>query len=217
MTQLRDPVPAATAPTAAGACSLLPFAHRATLLSQRGGRQYPASVHSWLETGAGVVARVTVREGAALRLAANRVWMSMLSTQHGFTVCSGTAQRVGETFLDLHDLEPLVQEVRRRFAPRVVTDTAVTVRSGRRPGTRLQARDVSRGGVRVAADDETFELGEHVTLDLHLDDGPVLVRGQVTRVDTGSGDAVVRFEEAPMEQRVALDHYVLTRLATATR
>jgi hypothetical protein len=40
----------------------------------------------------------------------------------------------------------------------------------------------------------------------------VVLRGEVTRVDVPSGDAVVRFDGAPAEQRVAIDRFVLARL-----
>jgi hypothetical protein len=192
---------------------VLPGARRVTLLSQRDGRHYPATVHTWLESSSGPVARVTVREGAALRLAANRVWVSIATPGQGFVIYSARAQRTGDTFLDLHHLEPVTQEVRRRIAPRVRTDAAVTVVSSRRAQRRTTARDLSRGGVRIArCDTDPLELGEQVALDVRLDGTAVLLRGEVTRVDVPSGDAVVRFDTAPVEHRVALDRYVMARL-----
>lgn len=192
---------------------VLPAHTRATVLSQRDGRPYRATVHSWSESSSGPVARVSVREGAALRLAANRVWVSMPSPGQGFVVYSGRARRVGDTFLDLHHLEPVTEEVRRRIAPRVTTDVAVTVVSGRHPRRRTTARDLSRGGVRLAGSGtESLGLGERVTIDVELAGVAVVLSGEVTRVDAPTGDAVVRFDGAPAEQRVAIDRFVLARL-----
>jgi hypothetical protein len=192
---------------------VLSVPHRATVLSQRDGRHYSATVHSWSESSSGPVARVTVREGAALRLAANRVWVSMPSPGRGFVVYSGRARRVGDTFLDLHHLEPVTEEVRRRIAPRVETDVPVTVVTSRHPRRRTTARDLSHGGVRLAGTGtEPLGLGERVVIDLELGGVAVMLRGEVTRVDAPSGDAVVRFDGAPAEQRVAIDRFVLARL-----
>jgi hypothetical protein len=193
-------------------------ARRATLLSQRDGRYYPATVHSWQESVSGLVARVTVREGAALRLAANHVWMSMLSAGQGFAVYSGKARRVSDVHLDLSHLEPLAQEDQRRLSPRVAADEELVVRSTGRRTRHVRAIDLSRGGVRVAPlGDERLQVGERVTVDLRLDGAALVVRGQVTRVDTGSGTAVVAFGRGATEHRVALDRFVLARLGPGPR
>ena len=206
-------IPAARASQETDRAPALPLAHRATLLSQRDGRHYPATVHSWLESGSGLVARVGVREGAALRLAANHVWMSLLGAGNGFAVYSGTAHRVAETFLDLAHLEPLAQEQRRRLSPRVATDEPVTVHAAGRPTRHARAVDLSRGGIRLAPlGTAPLETGERVTVDLRLDGAPVVVRGQVVRVEAGGGTAVVTFDRGPSEHRVALDRFVLGRL-----
>jgi PilZ domain len=196
-----------------GRVAARPLAHRATLLSQRDGRPYPATVHSWRESGTGLAARVSVREGAALRLAANHVWMSLLPAGSGFAVYSGRARRVAETCLDLTHLEPLAHEGRRRVSPRVPTDVPVTVHATGRPVRHGRVVDLSRGGLRLAPlGREALDVEERVTLDLRLDGVAVVVRGVVVRVDRDSETAVVRFESGPAEHHVALDRFVLTRL-----
>jgi PilZ domain len=139
--------------------------------------------------------------------------VSIATPGGGFVIYSARARRVGATFLELHHLETVTQEVRRRVAPRVTTDAAVTVVSSHRAERRTTARDLSRTGVRIAGcDTEPLAVGERVALDVRLDGAAVLLRGEVTRVDLPSGDAVVRFDTAPVKQRVALDRYVMARL-----
>jgi hypothetical protein len=210
-------IPAARASAGPGGAAALPPAHRATLLSQRDGRNYPATLHSWQAAGSGLTARVAVREGAALRLAANHVWMSLLTAGNGFAVYAGTARRVADTLLDLSHLERLAQEQRRRLSPRVPTDEPVVVHASGRPTRHAQAVDLSRGGIRLAPlGHDLLDVGERVTLDLRLDGAAVVVRGQVARCDAGDGAAVVTFDGGPAEHHVVLDRFVLRRLSDPT-
>jgi hypothetical protein len=188
-----------------------------TLLSQSDGRPYLATVRTWRSCPAERTssAQVTVSAGAARRLAANAVWVSVPTKGHGYAVYAGVAHLVDDTALDLNGLVPLALEERRRHAPRTPATLDVTVTSGHRPARHVHAIDLSRGGVRLDLREQSeLLLGEFVVLDLQLERGPkVSLRGEVTRVDEGAGQAVVQFNRPGSEQRTQIDRYVLLRLA----
>lgn len=188
-----------------------------TLLSQTSGRPYQATVAFWDggEHGLVVRARLEVDPSVVSRLADHRVWVSASppETGGGVTVYGGVAHPAGESAIDVTGVATILRDRRRRTA-RSEVDAEVTVRSdGRRPRN-LRMIDLSRGGVRVAlAKPADLTVGEHVTLDVSLDDGSdVPTSGQVLRVDQDAQHAVVRFDDLSSEQSTRIDRYVLLRL-----
>lgn len=186
-----------------------------TLLSQNQGLSYEATVRSWESGEAGLVVttRVDLAPGAVRDLADHRVWVSVPLPDHGFTVFGGIAHPAGDSSLDITGVVPLVREQRRRN-PRTDASAQITVAPRDRAPMRLSALDLSRGGVRVVLHDRRdLTLGEHVAVEVSLEDGTTVpATGEVTRVDLHAGHAVVRFDRLPSETGDHIDRYVLFRL-----
>ena len=141
------------------------------------------------DTGLVVRALMTVSAEAVVLLADGQVWVSTADGDRGVTIFAGVAQPVDSTTLEVTGVVALVREQRRR-APRTSTPAGVSVSSSDRI-RQMRAIDLSRGGVRVALGaDSDLHLGEHVELDVHLEDGAtVTASGEVTRVDEQAGQA----------------------------
>lgn len=186
-----------------------------TLLSQNEGVSYDATVRTWDsgETGLVVTTRVDLTPDAVRDLADHRVWVSVPLPDQGFTVFGGIAHPAGESSLEITGVVPLVREQRRR-SPRTEATAQVTVAPRDRAPMRLAALDLSRGGVRVVLGDRRdLTLGEHVAIEVQLEDGTAVpATGEVTRVDLHAGHAVVRFERLPSDTGDHIDRYVLFRL-----
>lgn len=188
---------------------------RLAVMSQRDGASFEATVQAWdlSDTGLVVRALMTVSAEAVVLLADGQVWVSRPADgERGVTIFAGVAQPVDSTTLEVTGVVALVREQRRR-APRTATPAGVSVSSTDRI-RQLRAIDLSRGGVRVALGaDSDLHLGEHVELDVVLDDGStVTAGGEVTRVDEGAGQAVVQFDDLPPATAARIDRFVLLRL-----
>lgn len=188
---------------------------RLAVMSQRDGASFEATVQAWdlSDTGLVVRALMTVSAEAVVLLADGQVWVSRPADgERGVTIFAGVAQPVDSTTLEVTGVVALVREQRRR-APRTATPAGVSVSSTDRI-RQLRAIDLSRGGVRVALGaDWDLHLGEHVELDVVLDDGStVKAGGEVTRVDEGAGQAVVQFDDLPPATAARIDRFVLLRL-----
>lgn len=186
-----------------------------TLMRQNEGLSYDATVRTWDSGEAGLVVttRVELAPDAVRDLADHRVWVSVPLPDHGVTVFGGIAHPVGDSSLDITGVVPLVREQRRRN-PRTDATTQVTVAPRDRAPMRLAALDLSRGGVRVVLHDRRdLTLGEHVAVEVRLEDGTTVpTTGEVTRVDLHAGHAVVRFDRLPSDSGDQIDRYVLFRL-----
>lgn len=188
-----------------------------TLLSHSTGLLYPATVTSWDggEHGLVVRTRLHVEPEAVELLADHRVWVSALpdDVHDGVTVYTGVAHPAGASAVDVTGVATILRD-RRRRTPRSEVDTAVSVRSGRGTPLSLRTIDLSRGGMRVSLPKPTsLTVGEHLDLDVTLDDGADLpATGEVLRVDEASGQAVVRFDDLPDDQGTLIDRLVLGRL-----
>lgn len=188
---------------------------RLAVMSQRDGASFEATVQAWdlSDTGLVVRALMTVSAEAVVLLADGQVWVSRPADgERGVTIFAGVAQPVDSTTLEVTGVVALVREQRRR-APRTATPAGVSVSSTDRI-RQLRAIDLSRGGVRVALGaDWDLHLGEHVELDVVLDDGStVKAGGEVTRVDERAGQAVVQFDDLPPATAARIDRFVLLRL-----
>lgn len=188
---------------------------RLAVMSQRDGASFDATVQSWDLSDTGLVVRavMTVSAEAVVLLADGQVWVSRpAGGDGGVTIFAGVAQPVDSTTLEVTGVVALVREQRRR-APRTATPAGVSVSSTDRI-RQMRAIDLSRGGVRVAISADTdLHLGEHVELDVHLEDGAtVTASGEVTRVDERAGQAVVQFDDLPTATGARIDRFVLLRL-----
>jgi PilZ domain len=188
---------------------------RLAVMSQRDGVSFEATVQSWDLSDTGLVVRavMTVSAEAVVLLADGQVWVSRpASGDRGVTIFAGVAQPVDSTTLEVTGVVALVRE-QRRSAPRTATPAGVSVSSTDRI-RQMRAIDLSRGGVRVALGaDSDLHLGEHVQLDVQLEDGAtVTASGEVTRVDELAGQAVVQFDDLPTATGARIDRFVLLRL-----
>jgi hypothetical protein len=188
---------------------------RLAVMSQRDGQSFEATVQSWDLSDTGLVVRavMTVSAEAVVLLADGQVWVSRpAGGDRGVTIFAGVAQPVDSTTLEVTGVVALVREQRRR-APRTATPAGVSVSSTDRI-RQMRAIDLSRGGVRVAlAADSDLHVGEHVQLDVQLEDGAtVTASGEVTRVDERAGQAVVQFDDLPTATGARIDRFVLLRL-----
>ena len=188
---------------------------RLAVMSQRDGVSFEATVQSWDLSDTGLVVRavMTVSAEAVVQLADGQVWVSRpAGGERGVTIFAGVAQPVDSTTLEVTGVVALVREQRRR-APRTATPAGVSVSSTDRI-RQMRAIDLSRGGVRVALRaDSDLHVGEHVQLDVQLEDGAtVTASGEVTRVDERAGQAVVQFDDLPTATGARIDRFVLLRL-----
>ena len=188
---------------------------RLAVMSQRDGVSFEATVQSWDLSDTGLVVRavMTVSAEAVVLLADGQVWVSRpAGGDRGVTIFAGVAQPVDSTTLEVTGVVALVRE-QRRSAPRTATPAGVSVSSTDRI-RQMRAIDLSRGGVRVALGaDSDLHLGEHVQLDVQLEDGAtVTASGEVTRVDELAGQAVVQFDDLPTATGARIDRFVLLRL-----
>ena len=188
---------------------------RLAVMSQREGASFEATVQSWDLSDTGLVVRavMTVSAEAVVLLADGQVWVSRpAGGDRGVTIFAGVAQPVDSTTLEVTGVVALVREQRRR-APRTATPAGVSVSSTDRI-RQMRAIDLSRGGVRVALGaDSDLHLGDHVQLDVQLEDGAtVTASGEVTRVDERAGQAVVQVDDLPTATGARIDRFVLLRL-----
>jgi hypothetical protein len=188
---------------------------RLAVMSQRDGASFEATVQSWDLSDTGLVVRavMTVSAEAVVLLADGQVWVSRpAGGDRGVTIFAGVAQPLDSTTLEVTGVVALVREQRRR-APRTATPADVSVSSTDRI-RQMRAIDLSRGGVRVALGaDSDLHVGEHVQLDVQLEDGAIVrASGEVTRVDERAGQAVVQFDDLPTATGARIDRFVLLRL-----
>lgn len=189
------------------------------LLDQHEGGPVSARVESWSAADGGMVisTRLVLDASDAERLADRRVWVSVTSDGPGYSVFGGIARSAGRNTLDVTGIAPLVQEAR-RGTPRAEhrATVSVTVR-GMQPSD-LRAVDLSRGGVRVSMEGRAgLTAGAHVLVEMSLEGGsPVHAEGEVSRVDTLTGQAVVRFQNLDAAASTRLDRFLLRRMTRAS-
>ncbi len=190
-----------------------------SLLGPNRGSAHPGTVRSWDvgEAGLVVTSTIAVDDAALDDLAGRRVWLSTLPStedEEGVTVFAAVAQasRAGE--LSLTGVAHMVQDARRKAA-RALESRPVALETTAHIRSNLRTIDLSRGGVRVATTpDVHLVAGEHVHVDLILDDGATVpAEGEVTRVYEATGEAVVCFVDVAADDADRIDRHVLSRIA----
>ena len=185
------------------------------LLDQHEGGPVSARVETWSAADGGMVmsTRLTLGASDAARLAGRRVWVSVTDDGPGYSVFGGIARAAGDTTLDVTGIAPLVREARRTTPRAEHRDTVTVTVPGMRP-RHLRAVDLSRGGVRVSMEDRAgLTAGEQVLVEMALEAGsPVQAQGEVSRINTGTGEAVVRFQNLDAAAGTRLDRFLLRRI-----
>lgn len=185
------------------------------LLDQHEGGPVSAKVLTWSAADGGMVmsTRLTLGASDVHRLAGRRVWVSVTDDGPGYSVFGGIARVAGDDALDVTGIAPLVQEARRTM-PRAEHRGPVTVTAAGVGPRALRTIDLSRGGVRVSMEGRSaLTAGEHVVVEMALEGGsPVQAEGEVSRVDLGTGEAVVRFQNLDAAAGTRLDRFLLHRL-----